>query len=56
MANFSEIPETLMDDELKQKILIVDDKQENLYALEKILSETDALIFQAVSGDRKSVV
>ena len=35
----------------EQKILIVDDKKENLFALEKILRETDAEIIKATSGN-----
>ncbi len=35
----------------KQKILIVDDKKENLFALEKILRETDAEIIKATTGN-----
>ena len=35
----------------RQKILIVDDKKENLYLLEKILSETGAEIIKATSGN-----
>ncbi len=35
----------------RQKILIVDDREENLYALEKILRETGADVFKANSGD-----
>jgi two-component system cell cycle sensor histidine kinase/response regulator CckA len=37
--------------DLIQKILIVDDKRENLYACEKILSELDAEIIKATDGD-----
>lgn len=35
----------------KQKILIVDDKEKNLYALKKVLSETGAEIIKATSGN-----
>lgn len=35
----------------KPKILIVDDKLENLFALEKILQKLDAQVFQAKSGN-----
>ena len=35
----------------RQKILIVDDKKENLYALDKILGETEAEIINASSGN-----
>ena len=35
----------------RQKILIVDDKKENLFALEKVLKETDAEIIKAASGN-----
>lgn len=35
----------------KQKILIVDDKEENLYALEKVLGKVDADIIKATSGN-----
>ena len=34
-----------------QKILIVDDKKENLYALEKVLEKVDADIIKATSGN-----
>lgn len=34
----------------RQKILIVDDQPANLYALEKILAETDTIIIKATSG------
>ncbi|MCJ7538960.1 MAG: response regulator, partial [Desulfobacterales bacterium] len=35
----------------RQKILIVDDKEENLYALEKVLEKVDADIIKAFSGN-----
>ncbi len=35
----------------KQKILIVDDKEENLFALEKVFNEIDAELIQATSGN-----
>jgi two-component sensor histidine kinase/CheY-like chemotaxis protein len=35
----------------RQKILIVDDKEENLYALEKVLEKVDADIIKATSGN-----
>jgi PAS domain S-box-containing protein len=35
----------------RQKILIVDDREENLFALEKTLRETEAEIIKATSGD-----
>ena len=35
----------------RQKILIVDDKNENLYALEKVLEKVDADIIKAFSGN-----
>ena len=35
----------------RQKILIVDDKKENIYLLEKILSETGAEIIKAANGN-----
>ena len=35
----------------RQKILIVDDREENLFALEKVLHETGAEIIKATSGD-----
>ena len=35
----------------RQKILIVDDREENLFALEKTLQETGAEIVKANSGD-----
>jgi len=34
----------------RQKILIVDDKKENLFALEKILTHADADVVQALDG------
>ena len=34
----------------KPKILIVDDKPENLFALEKLLKKLDADVLQATSG------
>ena len=37
--------------DFKQKILIVDDRLENLYACEKILSEVDAEIIKATNGN-----
>jgi len=39
----------------RQKILIVDDKPENLYTLDKVLSTTDAEIIQASSGNEALV-
>jgi len=35
----------------RQKILIVDDREENLYALEKVLGKVDADIIKATSGN-----
>jgi len=35
----------------RQKILIVDDKEANLYALEKVLENVDAQIIRATSGN-----
>ena len=37
--------------EYKPKILIVDDKKENLYVLEKVLSETGAELIRATNGN-----
>ena len=39
----------------RQKILIVDDREENLFALEKILRETAVDVVKAVSGDEALV-
>lgn len=36
----------------KQKILIVDDKKENLIALRQVLSEVDAEVVAATSGNQ----
>lgn len=35
----------------KPKILIVDDKRENLYSLEKLLQKLDVIVFPALSGN-----
>lgn len=37
--------------EIKQKILIVDDKPENIFSLKKVLSEIDAQIIEALTGN-----
>lgn len=37
--------------ETKQKILIVDDREDNLFALEKILSDTGAQVVKAMNGN-----
>ncbi|MBK9319337.1 MAG: response regulator [Bacteroidetes bacterium] len=36
---------------MKHKILLVDDRPENLYSLESMLMEDDRIIFKANSGD-----
>ncbi len=37
--------------ETKQKILIVDDRPENIFSLKKVLAETDAEIIEALTGN-----
>lgn len=41
---------TLQKKATRQKILIVDDKRANLFALEKILKDADADVIQAIDG------